>query len=428
MGGRAVLLVVMGFSLAFLVIGNNFNRMSLSAMDNMTYYASRQVSHSICVTGANIACNKFYLNPTWTGAYTNVSCQGGTYSTTVKNIDTVKLIKSITTISTYTGYYTGYSNIVYHDTITVFFQPSRFSRYAYYSVSEGGTIYWVTGDTVKGPFHTEDNLNINGNPYFAGFVSIKGSVVKANGSSDKPTFAGGLQTGYSLPINGSGVSNVQTFAQTAGKVFSGHDTVFLTFSNTNVSYRYAWNAKDTTKALSTLAPNGDIFVVNGTIRLKGTVQGQCTIGCSGTSTTVGGSVYLDSDIVYKTNPVTTPTSTDILGIVAQNNIWVTDNVANSNSIQINASMYCQNGSFGAQDYNTGSNRGYINLVGGIIQAVRGAVGTTSGGVIKTGYNKNYSYDSRFMFSAPPNFPNTGAYSVISWFESGLNRATDLNLY
>jgi hypothetical protein len=175
-------------------------------------------------------------------------------------------------------------------------------------------------------------------------------------------------------------------------------------------------------------PNGVLFIKNGTLRLKGTVKGQYTVGCSGTSTTVGGSCYLDSDIVYKTNPQVTPASTDILGLVLQNNCWVTDNVANSTGININASIYCQNGSFGAQDYNTGSNRGYINIIGGIIQNVRGAVGTTSGGVIKTGYNKNYSYDARFMFSAPPNFPNTGAYSVISWYESGLNTATDRNLY
>jgi hypothetical protein len=428
MGGRAVLLVVMGFSIAFLTIGNNFNRMSLSAMDNMTYYASRQVSHNICLTGSNIACNKFYLNPNWLGAYSNVPCQGGTFSVTVQNIDTVKLIKSVTTISTYSGYYTGYSSIVYHDTIIVTFQPSRFSRYAFYSVSENG-VAWATGDTVKGPLQTQDKLTVNGNPYFYGFVGTKGGVVYANGKTvDHPTFAGGLQTGSNIPINAAGVSQVESFALTAGKEFTGRDTVYLNFVGDSIKYRYSYSAKDTTKSLSTFAPNGVLFVKNGTIRLKGTIKGQYTLGCSGTSTTVGGSCYLDSDIVYKTNPMTNPASTDIFGLVCQNNCYVEDNVANSTGININASIYCQSGSFTADNYNSGSYRGYITVLGGIIQNVRGPVGTISGGHIATGYSKNYSYDSRFMFSAPPNFPNTGAYSVISWFESGLNRATDLNLY
>ncbi len=427
MGGKAVLLVVLGFSVAFLLIGNNFNRMSLSANDNMTYYASRQVSHDICLTGANIACNKFYLNPTWAGGYTNIACQGGSFTITVKNLDTAKLIKSITSVSTYSGYYTGYNNIVYHDTITVIFQPSRFSRYAFYSVSENG-VAWATGDTVKGPLQTQDVLTVNGNPYFYGFVGTKGGVVYANGkNSDHPTFAGGLQTGASIPINSAGVSSVETYALSNGKEFTGHDTVYLNFVTDSIRYRYTWNGKDTTKKLSTFAPNGVIFVNSGTIRLKGTIKGQYTLGCSGKSATVGGSCYLDSDIVYKTNPQVNPASSDIFGLVCQNNCYVEDNLANKTGIYINASIYCQNGSFTADNYNTGSYRGYINIIGGIIQNVRGPVGTISGGHIATGYSKNYSYDSRFMFSAPPNFPNTGAYSVISWYESGMN-STDRNLY
>jgi hypothetical protein len=428
MGGRAVLLVVMGFSMAFLVIGNNFNRMSLSAMDNMTYYASREISHNICLTGANISCNKFYLNPNWAGGYTNIPCQGGTFTATVTNLDTVKLIKRVMIVSTYSGYYTGYSSIVYHDTITVTFQPSRFSRYAFYSVSENG-VAWATGDTVKGPLQTQDVLTVNGNPYFYGFVGTKGGVVYANGKTvDHPTFAGGLQTGSNIPINASGVSNVETYAISNGKEITGHDTVYLNFAADSIKYRYTWNGKDTTKKLSTFAPNGDIFVKYGTIRLKGTVKGQYTVGCSGTSTTVGGSCYLDSDIVYNTNPQVNPASTDIFGLVCQNNCIVEDNAANKTGIYIDASVYCQNGSFTADNYNTGSWRGYISVIGGIIQNVRGPVGTISGGKVTTGYSKNYSYDTRFMFSAPPNFPNTGAYNVISWYESGLNRATDTNLY
>src|ERR1039457_7193226 len=191
MGGKAVLFVVLGFSLTFLLIGQNFNRITLKATDNMTNYANTEISHDISITGANIACNAFYLDPTWTAGYSNRSCQGGTYSVTVQTLDAVKLIKSITSISSFQGF-NGYSLNTYHDTIIVTFQPSRFSRYAYYSVSEGGSpIYWATGDTVKGPLQTQDYLRVSGNPVFLGMVGTKLGVVNKNGSADHPQFLGG---------------------------------------------------------------------------------------------------------------------------------------------------------------------------------------------------------------------------------------------
>ena len=414
MGGKAILFVVLGFSLTFLIIGQNFNRVTLKATDNMTNYANIQISHNIALTGANIACNAFYINPNWTAGYSNVSYQGGSYTVTYQLMDAVKLIKRITSISTFQGF-NGYSLNTYHDTVIVTFQPSRFSRYAYYSTSEGGTIYWATGDTVKGPLQTQDYLRVSGNPVFLGMVGTKLGVIKKNGSSDHPQFLGGLLTGSDVPINSSGVSSVETFALTNGLTFTGHDTVYLNFKGDSLKYRYTWNGKDTTKKISTIAPNGVIFVKNGTTRIKGTIKGQITLGCD--NVTKGGSVYLDSSIAYNTNPVTNPLSTDIFGIVAENNFIIEDNKANNNNVTIQASIYCQTGSFTADNYSTRGYDGYLNLLGGIVQATRGAVGTIgSGGTITNGFSKNYSYDRRFLFSAPPNFPNTGAYNVISWYE------------
>jgi hypothetical protein len=246
-------------------------------------------------------------------------------------------------------------------------------------------------------------------------VGTKLGVIKKNGSSDHPQFLGGLLTGSDVPINSSGVSSVETFALTNGFTFTGHDTVYLNFKGDSLKYRYTWNGKDTTKKISTIAPNGVIFVKNGTARIKGTIKGQLTLGCD--NVTKGGSVYLDSSIAYNTNPVTNPLSTDIFGIVAENNFIIEDNNANNNNVTIQASIYCQTGSFTADNYSTRGYDGYINLLGGIIQSTRGAVGTIgSGGTITNGFSKNYSYDRRFLFSAPPNFPNTGAYNVISWYE------------
>jgi len=406
MGGKALLFVIMGFSLTFLIIGSNYNRLSTNAVSNMSDYATRQISHNIAVAGANLACNAIFLAPTWMDGYSDLSFQGGTIDVTVSVVDAGLNIRRVVSIS---------SLGALHDTVIITFQPSRFSKFAYYSVSEGGTIYWSTGDTVKGPLHTQDYLRVNGRPIFWGKATTKLGLIKKN-SSDSPQFLGGYQSGVDLPINTAAANNLETFADVGGEKITGHDTVYMTFITDSVKIKYTWKGAVTTSRLSVLAPNGVIYVKNGTARLQGTIQGQYTIGC-GTTSSKGGSIYLDGDLVYKTNPVTNPSSTDILGIVAQKNIWLTDNAANnSGGIKLNGSYYAQTGSFGAENYSTRPIAGVIDLTGGIIQATRGAVGTLSGTTINHGFNKSYKYDTRMMFSSPPNFPNTGSYEIISWYE------------
>ena len=60
--------------------------------------------------------------------------------------------------------------------------------------------------------------------------------------------------------------------------------------------------------------------------------------------------------------------------------------------------------------------GNINLIGGIIQDTRQAVGTFSGGKIVSGFAKQYKYDDRFLVASPPFFPGTGGYEIVSWYE------------
>ena len=156
------------------------------------------------------------------------------------------------------------------------------------------------------------------------------------------------------------------------------------------------------------------------MHLLGTVKGQYTLAVSGSSGT--GSIYLDNDIVYNTNPATNPSSTDMLGIVAQQNVWITDNTNNNtNGIKINGSIYCQSGSFGAENYSTRPAAGFIDLYGGITQNTRGAVGTFTtdwwgNTYINHGFSKRYRYDDRLLTSYPPAYPGCGTFEVVSWFE------------
>jgi hypothetical protein len=75
------------------------------------------------------------------------------------------------------------------------------------------------------------------------------------------------------------------------------------------------------------------------------------------------------------------------------------------------------GYFTVEDYNSWSysTDNILHVYGGIIQGYRGPVGTFSSSTGKpvTGFDKDYQYDNRFAFIAPPNFPTTGNY-IILW--------------
>ena len=99
---------------------------------------------------------------------------------------------------------------------------------------------------------------------------------------------------------------------------------------------------------------------------------------------------------------------------------ITDNSANTNNINIDASVYAENGGFGSENYDTRPISGTINLYGGIQQHGRLPVGTfyTNGSnlYLVSGFYKNYRYDNRLLIASPPGYPNTGMFEIVSWYE------------
>lgn len=445
MGGKASILIILGFSAIFLVIGQNFNKLSVNSVENFAKYYGKTVAHNIAVSGTNMAASQIFFSNEWNTGFTDVSFGGGLFTTTVEIQDTFLNRKKLTTFSQYEGY-----NEIYLDTVSVIFQPSKFSRFAYYSAYEPDNIWWTSGDTVWGPMHVQGDLWVNASPVFYGKVTTETGLhsegeyqkietgghwetqwVKVKGkwvqkavwvpeyqwvwvSSANPKFYGGYETGVDLDLPTDGVTDVQSAANLGGKSFINKDTVYLTFDQDSIRYRFSKYDSDTTVFAETFAPNGVIMANNSVVRVQGTVEGMYTLGVSGTSSF--GKVYIDDDIVYNTDPRQNPNSNDLLGIVAQNDVIITENPANNNDVNIHASIYSQEGGFGAENYSTRPASGSINLLGGIIQSTRRAVGTFSGSVINHGFNKKYKYDDRLMVASPPSFPGTGSFEIVSWYE------------
>jgi len=403
--GKASLLMVIGFSTALLMIGSNISKVSNSAMDNYLSYYRSSMAHDIAAAGTNMAARALWENAAWRAGFGTKSFMGGTFQSTVTDLGSNQ-VKVLTTAT-------------YMDetsTISVILQPSSFSRFGYYSNQEGN-IFWITGDTVWGPMHTQDNIRVSGNPVFMQRVtSLKGLI--RNYKTDKPQFLGGFESGVNVSLP-SDLTPLQTAAGNGGKLFSGGDSICIQFqSNGSVKWKQGGTNSWNTDALSSFAPNGVILVKDANIRISGTLSGRVTVGSIGpTGNSKQGNIFIDDDLKLNSNPQQ-GSSSDMLGLVAENNVVISDNVANKKDVIIQASVFSRSGSFTAENYDSRAVSGTIQLLGGIIQSKRGPVGTFSGTPPKivSGYLKNYKYDTRFLYDAPPFFPTTGNFEIVSWFE------------
>ncbi len=414
MTGKASLLLILGFSVIFLIFGRNFASLSTRSVDNLVGYYDETVAHDLAVSGANMAANEFFINNNWKAGFPTTPFNDGTFSVTFSVLNSYMQVYRIKSVGNY-GKATS--------SVEITLKPSSFSKFAYFSMSEGGNIWWTGKDTVWGPFHTQDHIRAFQHPTYMGKASsFKSILYKNNEASDKPNFNGGYAPSINIPLPTDGVSKLETAAASNGFVFNKSDytkekTVYLTFAGDNIIYKFSKSGPETTILGSTLAPNGVIFIPDATLRIKGIVKGRYSIGASGNKGNQG-SVILDDNIIYNTNPRTNPNSKDMLGIVAENDVVIANNAENNNSIDIFASIYCENGGFTAEDYDSRPVSGSINLYGGVIHKTRGAVGTfnSSSGNVISGFIKKYRYDDRFLLTSPPSFPGTGMFEIISWYE------------
>ena len=402
--GKLSLFLVLGFSILYIVLGGNSNKLSSRSVENMADYNARTIAHNIAVSGTNLACNQLFLNGAWDDGY-NKDFENGSFSASVQVLDPWKNIRKLTTTANFGGV---------NKTIEVIFQPSSFAKFAYLSINDPSNLYWSGKDTIFGPFHSEGNINAYNHPVFMGKATTKGTVkYLTNEANDAPRFFGGFESGVSVTFPSGELDNIKTLATDDGHVFSGKDTVYVTFDGDSIKYRFNYNEIPTTVLASSLAPNGVIYAENTILRLQGVVKGKYTIACNGTDPK--GNVYLDDNLTYNSDPRINPDSQDMLGIVSKNNVKITENEANKSSIDIHASIFCETGGFGAGWPSFTKPNGNINLLGGIQNYRRVQIGIIQGSEI-WGFSRRYKYDPRLMIASPPGYPDTGKLEIVSWFE------------
>ena len=408
--GRTAIFMVMGMTAIFLFFGKSANEVGTEAVDNsITYYENTQ-RYNIAVAGANLACNAIFLDKTWRAGFSNMSFNGGIINVTLYDSASGKVV--ITSTGTYQ------SSV---HTVKILLNPSSISKFAMYSGNVSAAAKLRSGDTINGPIHFNSKLVTQGNPVFIGKATM-GSLQTTSGT---PTFLGGYQTGVNIPFP-SYTASANAIVAAASAVGGTNDyhvggEMYLRFSVvagvTKVEYKSSsaavWEAP---VDLATFAPTGNIAMVNGTVHVEGTLKGQVTITSTVfPSTTVPsatvGATYIESNLRYNTDPLITPSSTDMLGLVSAGDIIIEEiPIRIDGSFFTNTSMKLD-----ASLINTNPAE-QLKIVGSLITKDIGP--TDFGTGASKGANFYMKYDTRLENNPPANFPfpSTNSFEVLSWFE------------
>lgn len=300
----------------------------------------------------------------------------------------------------------------------LFVQVQSFAEFSYLTNSEiapsGQRVWFITGDRIEGPAHTNGQFSMRGRPTFDGPVSsVSGRInffAPPPAEGNRPNFNSGLRLNApSKPLPTSIPAILVNAAAHGGTTFQGDTTITL-LPDGNVRVTNA--ARRLSNALLPAPGNGVIYVNGGNLSLSGTVNGQMTVCATG-------DVRLTNSVLCADNPQTNQDSDDLLGILAGRSVVVARSAPMSLTVQ--ASIMALNTSFIVENYWVGPPKGTLTVFGGINQSKRGPVGTFSGasGRRLSGYTKDYHYDQRLQNRIPPFFPLTGDYSTTGWDDQGI---------
>lgn len=288
----------------------------------------------------------------------------------------------------------------------------------------GQRIWFISGDTLHGPLHSNDIISIDGNPVFEDRVTSAKTIYERFGSN--PDFQQGYEESVTPLDFPPANTELKLTAQVGGYYYYGETTITLnSYGTITVVNNDATGQTTGPTGTVSLPSNGVIYVdgqalgkgtaANGDIYMEGILSGRLTIASSN-------DIYISGDLTYADS------NEDMLGLVANNNIYILhyqggQDVAPYN-IEINAAVFALNHSFTFEDYARSPAKGTITIRGSIIQRFRGPVGTfySGSGSKASGYSKDYWYDERMLYNQPPHFiePLNSGFERVFWEEEPVN--------
>ena len=400
--GRASIYMIIGLSLIMLFFGKSMTDVATESIDNeVTYYENTQ-RYNIAIAGANLACNEIFMDNTWRDGFDSVSFNGGTFSVVCTDSSNgMVMLES-------SGQYMGAVS-----TVKVLLNPSNFSKFSMYCGNVSAAAKLRDGDTVNGPIHFNNKLTTQGDPVFFGKATM-GSLQTSSGT---PKFLGGYEEGVNVPFpdytaNATAIST----AASGGGYYQNGGELWLEFrSDGYVRYKTSTaGSYGAYQPISTFASNGKICINNGELHVSGTLQGNVTLAStitSGSPSSTNGATYIEDNLKYNTNPITNPSSTDMLGIVSAGDVTF-----QKIPIELDGNMFTnQNATMNSAYKNTNPPQ-QIKVIGTFM--AKNMNSTDFGTGSNKGANFYIQYDSRVETTPPANFPfpSTGSFEIMSWYE------------
>jgi cytoskeletal protein CcmA (bactofilin family) len=416
MVGKAALIYVIGFAILLGYVNYNMNHQATQATDASTMYYDYEAAHNLAVAGAHMALAKFLQDSTWSTPFEYSPADiPGSYRVT-------RVDRTISSVATYNAS----NGSVISDTISVFvgqrlMTENSFSMFAWMTNNEAG-VYWITGDTISGRLHSNSRIYISGTPVFMGLVTTGSTFDTPPGTGPNH---GEFLAGWNTKVERIQFPSDLSDLVYASGVYLYPTEIWLSLdsgSPADHDGKAYVRTSDTGPVIDSVFVNAATFdgVIAGQqrVHVQGVLDGRLTV-------TSQSDIYIDSSITYERDP-RAGTSDDMLGLVAENNVVIADNANNYNNCTIQASIFCRRGSFTAENHASttsgpnGGKRGYIFLLGSIVQNTRGPVGHHINGVLQTGYLKSYTYDNRLSnnLNRPPHYPAFYGWTVpiTGWWE------------
>jgi hypothetical protein len=395
--GKAMLIIVLGFSMIFSAVTLNVSSQHARSVQNVARNYERLLARDAASSAANLAVSRIYRDVAWRDGYSALDFGSATASVQASDVATDPRTGVPTVSVTAVGNY-----FEVQDTVTtLLIQPA----YSFFGIwLDHWPNFWTltTGDTFYAPFHSNRGITISGTPVFYGRVSSDETWYTDAGSAD-PRFYGGVE--FATPtIAKPSLTTVIDSAYAGGDVYTTNTTLVFNGDGT-----YNWYAAGDSGIKSISSGNGVILVDGANAYVRGVVDGQVTIMSTN-------DVFIEGSLRCAVSPEGNPASDDFIALLAQNDVIVADNAATSNGVLLHVSIAAL-GRFKVQNYDTGSPRGDLRLVGSLVVDRLDPFGTWSGGTLLTGYRFVHVYDSRLRTQRAPFFPiMTGWVEVVERVE------------
>jgi hypothetical protein len=297
-------------------------------------------------------------------------------------------------------------------------------------------INFISGDSINGPLHTNDQMLVCGTPAFGRTIQDAIEVSDPTGwrgnggcGGNNPNFIGKYTPGagvLSMPPSNSQLKNVVD----PGYTFTGRTTIAFNGANVVINgvtkpippsgVIYVQNGPncgvfyDPTQTDPSQTPTdcGDAYV-HGSYSDDVTIAAEKDIVVDGNITKSGD--FMVGLIANNFVRVNHPVSSRVSSYNGSNYSWTCTNAFDASNPQVNqidAAILALNYSFIVDNWYCGSALGTLSVTGAIAQKYRGIVGTFGGS--STGYLKNYNYDDRLKYREPPHFldPVQTAWRVV----------------